>query len=158
MQSDPLQQLKGLHLPTEPSWWPPAIGWWVLAIIVVVLLAWMTTEIVKKFKARRPIREGVSLFRKLCDQLEEEQITEKEFLHDTNELLKRILIPGLGQAQYSRLSGQDWLSALDKISGTDHFTNGKGSILGDERFTKDPSINSENLITEIKHLLRQIQI
>ena len=32
-------QLRGLHLPTEPGWWPPAPGWWILAVLVFVLIA-----------------------------------------------------------------------------------------------------------------------
>lgn len=31
--------LRDIHLPAEPSWWPPALGWWLLAVIVLTLLA-----------------------------------------------------------------------------------------------------------------------
>lgn len=30
--------LRDIHLPAEPSWWPPAPGWWALALIVLATL------------------------------------------------------------------------------------------------------------------------
>jgi hypothetical protein len=35
--------LRDIHLPPEPSWWPPAQGWWVLAVLILVgisVVAW----------------------------------------------------------------------------------------------------------------------
>ena len=31
-----LEQLADIHLPTEISYWPPAPGWWILSILVVI--------------------------------------------------------------------------------------------------------------------------
>ena len=57
-----------------------------------------------------------------------------EYLHHGNELLKRLLVRAFGRSEYARLSGEDWLRALDQISASDAFTNGAGRALGDERF------------------------
>lgn len=41
--STPGPQLRDIHLPAAPSWWPPAPGWWVLAALmlaVMVAAAW----------------------------------------------------------------------------------------------------------------------
>ena len=36
---DPLSALRDIHLPEPVSLWPPAIGWWVLAMAVIVIVA-----------------------------------------------------------------------------------------------------------------------
>ena len=35
---NPLEQLKDLHTPPAPGWWPLAPGWWLLATLVLILL------------------------------------------------------------------------------------------------------------------------
>ena len=38
---NPLDQLRDIHLPEPISWWPPAPGWWILAVASCALLAWI---------------------------------------------------------------------------------------------------------------------
>jgi hypothetical protein len=37
-QADPLAQLRDIHLPEPVSWWPLAPGWWVLALLLLLML------------------------------------------------------------------------------------------------------------------------
>lgn len=36
--SDPLADLKDIHLPDPVSWWPPAPGWWALVVLTILLV------------------------------------------------------------------------------------------------------------------------
>lgn len=49
---DPLAQLKDIHLPQQIHNYPLAIGWWLLAIISLVLLVWVIIKI-RRYRSQR---------------------------------------------------------------------------------------------------------
>ena len=158
MQSDPLQQLKTLHLPPEPSWWPPAIGWWLLLLMGIILITWVVFRIVRHFQATKPIRHGKLLIDKLYKEYQDGAISEERFAHAANQIIKRVLVPGLGKQQYAKLSGDEWLKALDQISETNRFTQGEGAILGNKRFRPDPTLDPKGLYNDLQNLFRRIRL
>ena len=48
-----LAQLQDIHSAGQPGWWPPAPGWWILAIILLLVLAFVFRKIVKWLSVRR---------------------------------------------------------------------------------------------------------
>ncbi|HAD08873.1 MAG TPA: hypothetical protein DCF62_05290 [Porticoccaceae bacterium] len=40
MNSDPLAQLRDIHLPEAIGWWPPAPGWWLLTLLLIAALGY----------------------------------------------------------------------------------------------------------------------
>lgn len=58
---DPLAELRDIHLPPEPGFWPPAPGWWLLLLLVLLLIA-MLVRAVRRWRRRpmpvRPVLEG----------------------------------------------------------------------------------------------------
>ena len=157
MQSDPLQQLKPLHLPPDPSWWPPAIGWWILLLVLIILTGWTVYKMAKFFRAMRPVRHGKYLLSDLYASLKLGHISDEDFVHLSNQLIKRVLVPGLGKIRYSKLSGSQWLAELDSISGSNSFSQGAGKVLGNERFTENFSVDSDKLYLALNQLLKCIR-
>lgn len=47
LPQDPLSQLRDIHLPEPVSWWPPAPGWWILAVIILATLFFTVRWLVK---------------------------------------------------------------------------------------------------------------
>ncbi len=137
MQSDPLQQLRDVHAPLDPSWWPPAPGWWVLTLLALCLMVWAAWRLLQAWHHRAPLRAARKLHAQYCTELEQGTLTPSSYIHASNELLKRLLVRGYNKHQFAPLSGMTWLQALDRLSDSRLFTEGAGQALGDARFSPD---------------------
>jgi len=145
MQPDLLQQLRDLHLPVEPMWWPPAPGWWLLAAAAGALLVWIYRLAMRARRKRQPFRRAQALYGNLWRSYQTDQLTAREYLHQSNELLKRLVIFGIGQDQARKANDQDWLALLDQLADSREFSTGPGRQLGNQRFAPEPETDIDAL-------------
>jgi uncharacterized protein DUF4381 len=157
MESDPLQQLRDVHLPPDPSWWPPAPGWWILAALAFALLAWSVAQLIAAYRRRAPIRLTKSMLEMLYADFQAGRIDAIAYMHQSNELIKRLLVRAYRRRAYAPLAGQTWLEALDQISGTRRFTDGPGRALGEARFSAHPDVDVAGLNNSLQLLLKKVK-
>ena len=138
MESHPLQQLRGIRLPAEPGWWPPAPGWWLLAALALAALAWGLWAVIVRWRRFAPARMARALCRDAYLQAQAQIISPTQYLNRINELLKRFAIHGIPDAAAKPLSGDPWLHYLDRRYGQAAFTRGAGRWLGAQRFRPGP--------------------
>ncbi len=139
MQSDPLQQLKDVHLPHAPAWWPPAPGWWLLAILVILACAWLAWHWYKRQRYQAPFQSAQRLHKRLRVALNAGEISASDYLHGANGLLKRVFIYAKNDPSSTALSGQEWLAYLDTYTSGAPFTSGPGTLLSERRFAGELS-------------------
>ena len=156
MQADPLQQLRDVHLPADPSWWPPAPGWWVLTAMVLGLAGWAIYALIRRYRSRAPIRLAQQALQDLNHRAPDQ--TDVAYASAINEILKRLLVHGLKRYDYAPLSGQEWLQALDIESGTNSFSNGAGQILGNARFAPATKVDPDALNACVDTLISNLQV
>ena len=60
MESDPLAQLRDIHLPETISWWPLASGWWVLIILLGLVTGWIIFKAVQRKRANLYRRQALA--------------------------------------------------------------------------------------------------
>jgi len=156
MQPDLLQQLRDLQLPASPAWWPPAPGWWLVAAMVLAL-GWLGVRTaLRAYRRRRPIRRARQLHAELWGRYRTGELDDRGYVDGCNELLKRLMIHGLGIDAARRASDEPWLQLLDRALGEPAFTAGPGRMLGESRFTPAPVIDAEALEALVSRLLAQI--
>jgi len=155
MERELLSQLRDIHLPEAPQWWPPAPGWWLLAAMALGLLTWGAVRLWWRWRRFRPARAARHLHRRLTLDLHDGSITPTAWLHRTNEALKRLAIRGLGHCEMIPAWGDDWLRYLDGRYGEPAFSEGAGRCLGQARFQPGIEVDVQALDDLVSRLLNR---
>ena len=153
MEQELLNQLRDIHLPQAPLWWPPAPGWWVLMALALCLIAWAAVRLWRRWRRFRPARTARLLHRRLTLDLHGESIAPSTWLHRTHEVLKRLAVHGLGHREMIPAWGDDWLRFLDGRYGEPAFSRGAGRCLGRARFRRDAEVDVQAVDGLVSRLL-----
>jgi len=119
--------LRDIHAAPLPSVWPPAPGWWLLAVLLVAVLVvlgvWLTRRY-RRYRLQRQIMDEIG-------KLSHSYVCEKsgEFITGISTLLRRIALQRYPREQVASLTGTAWLRFLDETGGKGEFENGIGQIL-----------------------------
>ena len=117
---NPLDQLEPLIAPAPIDWWPPAPGWWLLAVLVPLLL-WGLTRLLQRLKRRRKasVSDNALDPLRLAALAELEQLAKPydgapagPWLQQLNGLLKRLCRQHYPQSHSHTLSSRGWLAFL----------------------------------------------
>lgn len=101
-QTNPLADLNDIILPTEFETALPALGWWLLAGFMIVLLLLALFIAWRYWRLNQPRREAMA-------QLKQAELSFAEL----NLLLKRLALSYYPRQQVASLSGEAWLAFLD---------------------------------------------
>jgi hypothetical protein len=122
----PVLELRDIHAAPPPGLWPPAPGWWVLAILLTVLFVLGILWLRRRYLARRFRNKAL---------LELEHITGRykdnydRLVAETGIWLRRVALQRYPQDEVASLTGSAWLEFLDATGGGGEFRNGAGQVL-----------------------------
>lgn len=154
MQADPLSQLRDIHLPAEPGWWPPAPGWWLVACALLVAVGILVWRLWRRWRDRAPVRQAAQLLDDLWQDYQDDRDAAR-YVHGCNEVLKRLFVGPLLHPEVVAASGQRWLEWLDTASESTAFTRGAGQALGERRFQPRPEVDAPALRLALNELLQR---
>lgn len=106
-----LPELRDIHLPPEPAIWPPAPGWWLLALLALAALG------LALWRARRALLRRRRRQR-LIDELEQlrpaggDAAAVTQYLAGLSQFLRRLA--RAVRADTVSLRGDDWIRFLDR--------------------------------------------
>jgi hypothetical protein len=133
----PIQDLpiRDIHLPEQISWFPPAIGWWLL-IIFVPILSYFFIALIQRLLQKTAIKDAKKLLKKL--QINE-NLTPLEKVIELSSLLRRVAVSSDSKTNVGGLTGRAWLDYLDQSLKDAPFKNGVGRCLADAPYQKELS-------------------
>jgi hypothetical protein len=127
--AEPLASLKDIHLPAEPSWWPPAPGWWGVALLMIAIV-WLGVKLWRSYRIKRQPSDA------LIEQLEminlsEDPVTNHQSLMRMSALARQYAITRYGRSNIAALTGEKWIQFLDQTTDKPLFSPGAGRLLLD---------------------------
>lgn len=146
-----LQQLKDIHLPPAISWWPLAPGWYVVAIIILLLAIYGVWKIWHKYHLRREaLRELANL------KLNFYKNGDKQYAAShLSILLRKLCLARYSQHTVAGLEGNAWLEFLDSISQTTEFTQGEGHVLVSAPYALQVDDNLDRLFKLVEYTIKR---
>lgn len=138
--------LRDIHLPSEPSWWPPAPGWWVVIVLLAGILAWIAWRSyrhARRLRARRVLHDEYERIRREHSGAD----AAARQVAALSELLRRAA--RRHQPQALTLKDEAWLAFLDGGATQQPFTRGPGRLLLDGPYRPKVALEEAEALAEI---------
>lgn len=122
--------LKDIHLPEAVGFWPPAPGWWLLAILLPAMIA-SAFYLYKRYRRKAALRIAAKLLAAVRGDNDSERL---QRLAALSALLRRVAMTTAPRAEVAGLRGQAWLQYLDGEFADKPFSQGVGRCLADAQY------------------------
>ena len=112
--------LREIHLPENVGWWPPAPGWWLLPVLLLLGLAaaWYGRLLYRRRKF-----SAINMARKELAGIRSRYAADRDAgrcVRSVSSLLRRVSISVFPRAESAGLTGDEWVAFL--LSGNRHST------------------------------------
>jgi hypothetical protein len=119
--------LRDIHLPAEPGFWPPAPGWWLLFALLVAWAFWLARLGWRRYRQWRRRRRILGEL----DRLRARRLQGPALIAAVSALLKRVALSRYPRAEVAALTGEAWVAFLDRSGGDGRFARGAGRMLAE---------------------------
>jgi hypothetical protein len=106
--------LRDIHLPDAVAWWPPAIGWWLLPLLIIAVYFFMRW-LIKRLRYK-PMNKRVQIEFAQIQQAYKQQRDQQQLVADISVLLRRSCISYKNRNSSASLTGDAWIHMLNSIS------------------------------------------
>jgi hypothetical protein len=144
--ASPGPELRDIHLPAPPSWWPPAPGWWLLAFVVVAVSIFSFVYLYKKTQRARRCQALLAEFERTVAVVRSDAPALAAALSAF--LRRQDLRAAAG------LRGEAWLAHLDARIGSDEYRRGVGRVLIDAPYRARADYDAAALIALARRTVR----
>lgn len=137
-----LEQLADIHLPPAISFWPPAPGWWILALLLVTLAIVGGMKILRAIRQRRicayALNELDKAYGSYSAAVASEPVTANDaglqFANELNSVLRRVALWHFPDATVASLSGASWVDFIRQKGESSDLTDEIAETISRGRF------------------------
>lgn len=141
MQPD-LSQLKDIHLPSAINDWPIALGWWILAFLIIAAIV-SSIIVIRRYRIKNaPRKAALTLLRHQYSHYKENKNSQM-FLQNTNQILKRYCL--VQHPHAAGLTGLAWTDFLIRHSQKSFFSPDLSQALSQGLYQKHFLYDVESL-------------
>jgi hypothetical protein len=131
--------LRDIHLPDSVDFWPPAPGWWLLAVLLPLLI-FLCRYFYKRIRRQTAAKTAAKL---LSAIRRDSGADARQTLAALSALLRRVAISTAPRSDVASLRGEAWLSYLDQSLPDAPFSQGPGRCLADGHYRQTPPADAE---------------
>ena len=150
--------LRDIHVPNPVAWWPPAIGWWLL-LALALIIAFATLTWVRRRARRRDSPATVAgrdLERLRAAWLEHGDA--RLLLSDLSTWLRRAGMSLASRHAAASLTGKRWIRFLDELAGAQVLAE-DAALLSDGPYRTGDALgpeDGERLLSTCQHWLAAV--
>ena len=111
MNPDLLSQLRDIHAAPEVPWWPPAPGWWVLALLMLILLIWLGSRLLARYRAHQRRKQMLGWIDHLNASIDPQR-DPQAYLSTLNRIFKLVALRAFPDQQCAVMAGNEWVGFL----------------------------------------------
>ena len=112
--SELLSQLRDIHAAADPGWWPPAWGWWVLAVLVSALLVLALRHALHRWRGARRRRRLLDALDEIARDIDPGE-SPHEYLARLNRLFRVVALRAFPGTACVRLQGAEWVGFIRSL-------------------------------------------
>jgi cbb3-type cytochrome oxidase subunit 3 len=152
--SQPLQNLRDIHLPEPVGFWPLAPGWYILAVVLLLLAIGVAYLVYRRHRRGRAKRQALLLLleyeRQYAAGSEASVISAQ-----VSKLLRRVALVYYPRARVAGLNGLPWIRFLNETSNKINFNEISGLILDLPYQNKPSGTDLKPLFSNAKTWIKQ---
>jgi hypothetical protein len=107
MNPDLLSQLRDIHAAPPVSWWPPAPGWWILALLILVVLGWLGRLLLARIRVHQRRKQMLGWIDHLNANIDPQRHPQA-YLSTLNRIFKLVALRAFPEQHCAALAGRDW--------------------------------------------------
>jgi len=141
-----LAQLADIHLPQPVGMWPPAPGWWILALLLLVLAVLAARRYLRFGRLRKVCNHALAeldhcLARFTAAAAQDSDVAKLRYINEVNTVLRRVALVHFPLAASASLDGNTWVDFIRQKGESSDMTDEIAAALSYGRFQKQCEVD-----------------